>query len=101
MASPSENVSKAAGNRSDDAAKMADDIRQLRDDVAQLTEHLRDIGGRSVNRAQQAAKEGVEQVRETAEDVHSELCEMVREKPIMALALAAGVGYLFALISHR
>lgn len=101
MASPSDNVSRAADNVSDDASKMADDIRQLRDDIAQLGEHLRELGGNSVNRAQQAAKDGVEQVCETAEDVQNELCEFVRAKPIAALAVAAGVGYLFALISRR
>lgn len=104
MATPG---AKASINRDKDAAgtgdgsSMEDDIKQLREDVALLSEHIREIGGRSVYRAQKAAREGADQLRGTAEDVQEEMAEMVREKPFTAIALAAGIGYLFALISHR
>ena len=80
---------------------LESDIKQLREDVALLSDHIRELGSRSMNRAQQAATEGAEQLRGTAEDVQEEVAELVRAKPFTALALAAGIGYLFALISHR
>lgn len=104
MATPG---AKASSNRDQDAATMENgssvenDIKQLREDIALLSEHIREIGGRSVYRAQRAAMESAEQLRGTAEDYQEELAEMVREKPFTAIALAAGIGYLFALISHR
>src|SRR5690606_37365111 len=82
-------------------ASVENDIKQLREDIARLSEHMKKIGSRSVYTAQRAAKESAQQLRGTAEDYQEELAEMVREKPFTALALAAGIGYLFALISHR
>jgi len=103
MATPG---AKASSNRDQDAtmengSSVENDIKQLREDIALLSEHIREIGSRSVYRAQRAAKESAEQLRGTAEDYQEELAEMVREKPFTAIALAAGIGYLFALISHR
>jgi len=84
-----------------DGPSMENDIKQLREDIAKLSEHMKKLGSRSVYTAQRAAKEGAQQLRGTAEDYQAELAEMVREKPFTALALAAGIGYLFALISRR
>lgn len=80
---------------------LEEEIRQLREDVSQLSDHLRRISNRSVNAAQRAAKEGAEQLRGTAEDFQDELVGLVREKPLTSIAVAAAIGYLFALIAHR
>jgi len=80
---------------------VENDIKQLREDITRLSDHMKKLGSRSVYTAQKAAKEGAQQLRGTAEDYQEELAEMVREKPFTAIALAAGIGYLFALISHR
>lgn len=84
-----------------DGSSVENDIKQLREDIARLTEHMKKLGSRSVYTAQKAAKESAQQLRGTAEDYQEELAEMVREKPLTALALAAGIGYFFALISRR
>lgn len=73
---------------------LAADIQQLREDVARLTEHLRETGNRSMSRAREAAME-------SAEEWQHDLTEAVREKPITALALAAGAGWLFAMMMRR
>lgn len=88
------------------------DIRQLRADMAKLTEQLATTGEHSYSTARRAAKEGVEQLRaqgeaametlrDNARDVEEQVLATVREKPITSLAVAAGIGYLMALLSRR
>jgi ElaB/YqjD/DUF883 family membrane-anchored ribosome-binding protein len=88
------------------------DIRQLRADIAKLTEQLAKTGEHSYGTARRAASEGVEHLRaqgeaaieglrSNARDVEDQLTATVREKPITSLAIAAGVGFFFALLSRR
>lgn len=97
-----------AGAKSDIEA----DIRQLRADIAKLTEQLATTGEHSYGAARRAAKEGVEQLkvqgeaaieglRSNAKDVEEQILATVREKPITSLAIAAGMGFLLALMSRR
>ena len=64
------------------------------------------------DRQQSAAADGVEQLRAqgeaafdgmrgSAEEIEAQLIAKVREKPVTSLAIAAGVGFLFALLSRR
>lgn len=88
------------------------EIARLREDVARLTEQLSTTGEHSLSAAKRAAAEGAEQLRAKGEaamdtlranasDVEQQLTEAVREKPITALAIAAGVGFFFALLTRR
>lgn len=88
------------------------DIKQLREDVAKLTEQLSATGQHSYGAARRAASEGVEHIKAQSEaaldtlksnarDLEDQITTKVREKPITALAIAAGVGYFFAMISGR
>jgi ElaB/YqjD/DUF883 family membrane-anchored ribosome-binding protein len=98
---------------------LAADIEQLKADIAQLTEQLRltaeqlrQTGEHSYGAARRAASEGVDQLRAQGEaaldalranasDLEEQLTDKVREKPLTSLAIAAGVGYLFALLARR
>jgi len=62
--------------------------------------------------AKRAAAEGVEQLRAQGEaafdslrgnarDLEEQVLANVREKPLTSLAIAAGVGFLFAVLSRR
>lgn len=84
-----------------DAATLNADIQQLREDIALLKEHLMETGNRSVFRARKAAKDSAEQLRGSADEFQEDIAERVREKPLTAVALAAGIGYLFAMITRR
>ena len=88
------------------------DIRQLREDIARLTEQMATTGQHSYGAARRAATEGVEQLRaqgeaavqglrDNARELEDQLTTTVREKPLTALAIAAGVGYFLALLSRR
>ena len=88
------------------------DVAELRAEVAALTRQLKSLGEKSASTARKAANEGVEQLRakgearlsdlrETADDVEERVSKSVREKPITSLAIAAGVGFLFAMLARR
>jgi|APTNR8051073442_1049403.scaffolds.fasta_scaffold96802_2 ElaB/YqjD/DUF883 family membrane-anchored ribosome-binding protein len=91
---------------------LEDDIKILQKEVQRLAEQLTKTGRHSFETARKAASVGAEQIksqgesayadmRTGAENLEAQLTQAVREKPVTALAMAAGVGFLFALISRR
>lgn len=110
MATTSTKSGKDNGPRS--AEDLAADIEQLKADIAKLTELLQETGQHSYGAARRAAAEGVDQLkaqgeaameslRASANDFERQISDSVREKPMTSLAIAAGVGYLFALLARR
>ena len=105
--------SKAANNDGSRSAEdLAAEIEQLKADIAKLTEQLRTTGQHSYGAARRAAAEGVDQLwaqgeaayeglKANATDLEQQVADSVREKPFTSLAIAAGVGFLFALLSRR
>ncbi len=92
--------------------ELEDDIRQLKADIEKLTRQLAQTGQHGYGTAKRAAAEGVEQLRahgeaamdslrSNARDLEEQMVASVREKPVTSLAIAAGLGYLFALLSRR
>jgi len=73
---------------------LESDIQRLRDDITQLTAHLKQTGDNSLARAKDAA-------REQARSIEKDLEERVREKPLHALAMAAGAGFFLAMMFRR
>ncbi|KQZ80862.1 hypothetical protein ASD64_11245 [Mesorhizobium sp. Root157] len=88
------------------------DIKQLRADIEKLAKQMAKTGEHGYGTARRAASEGVEQLRtqgeaamdslrSNARDLEEQVLANVREKPVTSLAIAAGVGFLFALLSRR
>lgn len=111
MATSASRKPDAAG-ANDATQDIAADIARLREDIARLANEVSGLGRQSVNTAKRAASEGAEQLRAhgeakmaelraNARDLEDQLTETVREKPITSLAIAAGVGFLFALLTRR
>ncbi len=87
-------------------------IALLREEMALLKAQLASSGERSAAAARRAAVSGAEHLRAQGEaayedlranarDVEAQIVMTVREKPVTSLAIAAGVGFLFALIARR
>ncbi len=104
-------VNPAAGTERT-AADLDADIRQLRADIEKLARQLATTGQHGYGTARRAAAEGVENLRvqgeaamdslrSNARDLEEQVLANVREKPVTSLAIAAGVGFLFALLSRR
>ncbi|MGB3833164.1 MAG: hypothetical protein WA975_15025 [Mesorhizobium sp.] len=97
---------------SPEVSDLEADIKQLKADIEKLTKQLAATGQHGYGTARRAAAEGVEQLRvqgeaaveslrSNARDLEEQVVASVREKPVTSLAIAAGVGYLFALLSRR
>lgn len=98
-------MATAKTTKTDDAVEtpqsLEADVRQLRKDIDKLVAQLSQTGQHSYGAARKAAAVGVDQLKAQAQDLESQLVETVREKPVTALAIAAGIGYFFALLSRR
>lgn len=103
---------QAAAAVENSAAAMEAQIATLKAEIAKLRSQVASSGERSVEALKVIAQEGVQQVksqghvamqnlRENADDIEAQIVATVREKPVTSLAVAAGVGFLFALIARR
>ncbi|TKT75310.1 DUF883 family protein [Aquamicrobium sp. LC103] len=112
MATAPTRTGKSANGSKVTQEDLEADIARLRADVAQLAKQLAATGEHSVAAARKAASEGAEQlrvkgeaameaVRSNANDIEKQVTDAVREKPITALAVAAGIGFFFALLTRR
>lgn len=93
-------------------SEMEAQIEALKAEIAGLKSHISSSGERSFEAIKGIASEGIQQaktqgevamqnLRDNADDIEAQVAAAVREKPITALAMAAGVGFLFALIARR
>lgn len=108
-------MATAAGKTANESRSDSDleaDIKQLKADIEKLTKQLAKTGEHGYGTARRAATEGVEQLRaqgeaafdnlrSNAKDIEAQMMASVREKPVTSLAIAAGVGFLFALLARR
>ena len=77
------------------------EIARLRSDLASLTKQIGAAGSQSFDTAKAVAQQGVDRLRTNAQDIEEQVVARVHEKPLTALAVAAAVGYVFALINRR
>jgi ElaB/YqjD/DUF883 family membrane-anchored ribosome-binding protein len=103
---------ESSGNGTKSVPDLEADIAQLKSDLERLAAQFAKTGEHGYSTARRAAVEGaehllgqgeaaIEHLRANAKDVEAQLTANVREKPITSLAIAAGVGFLFALIARR
>ncbi|MER9444415.1 hypothetical protein NKI79_24140 [Mesorhizobium sp. M0340] len=101
-----------AGNETRTNSDIEADIAQLKADIDQLTKLLAKTGEHGYGAARRVAAESVEQLRTQGEaafdslrtnarDIEAQMIAHMREKPVTSLAIAAGVGFLFALLARR
>lgn len=88
------------------------DIRQLRADIEVLAKQLAKTGEHGYGTAKRAALKGadelktqgdaaIEALRTNAREIEDQVLASVREKPVTSLAIAAGIGFLVALLARR
>lgn len=108
-------TSKTARTGEDTKAAVEDlqaELTLLREDIARIAAQLADRGEDTVSAARRVASEGAEHLRakgeaamdalrDNATDLERQVSDAVREKPLTALAIAAGVGFFFALLTRR
>jgi ElaB/YqjD/DUF883 family membrane-anchored ribosome-binding protein len=100
------------GNGANEAPDLEADIKQLKADLEKLAKQMAATGEHGYGTARRAAAAGaehlraqgeakLEELRASAKDIEEQILATVREKPVTSLAIAAGVGYLFALLARR
>lgn len=77
----------AASNTTED---LAEQIEAIRADVQNLTSTLRRVANKQVGRAQDMAMEKA-----------GEAEEAIRQNPLSAVAIAAGLGFVFGVFTRR
>jgi ElaB/YqjD/DUF883 family membrane-anchored ribosome-binding protein len=79
---------KRAGAR--DADDLANQIDAIRADLQNLTSTVGRMAGKQINRAQDKAMESAYEAEEA-----------IRRNPLQAVAIAAGLGFLFGVFTRR
>jgi ElaB/YqjD/DUF883 family membrane-anchored ribosome-binding protein len=82
-------------------ADLEAEVSRLRDDLSKLTKQLSEAGSHSYDAAKAAAQQGVDRLRSNAQVLEEQVVDKVQQKPLQSLAIAAAVGYFFALINRR
>ncbi|RKE83583.1 hypothetical protein [Rhizobium sp. AG855] len=77
------------------------ELENLRRDIAALTQTLASFGSGKIREAGQTSQEYIESARDTLVTIEEDVEAYVRAKPFQSLAMAAGVGYVLALLSRR
>lgn len=93
-------------------SEMEAQIETLKAEIAKLTaqvqsssersyEAIKNIAQESVSQARAKGEAAIQGLRADATDIEGEIVARVREKPVTSLAVAAGVGFLVALLTRR
>ena len=85
--SPADTGKRSANPDTDDLAAQIDAIRA---DMQNLTSTVSRIGTAQMNRAQDKAKETAQEAQEA-----------IKRNPLQAVAIAAGLGFLFGVFTRR
>ena len=99
-------------NPKNETEELKAEIAKLRKEISDLAKHVSQVGDMSARTARKTASAKAEELRNQGEaafeelrsnalDYEKQLTETVREKPITSLAIAAGVGFFFALLARR
>jgi len=100
------------GTEASDIASLEADIKQLKADLEKLVKQMQQTGEHGYGAARRAAAFGADQLKAQGEAkleelragavaIEEQVLASVREKPLTSLGIAAGVGFLFALIARR
>lgn len=87
-------------------------IEQLRKEISQIASTLTEVGneklasakdkaGKLYTNAKETGEEAFSTAKEKVSNLESQMCDCVRQKPATSLAVAAGVGFLLAMLVRR
>lgn len=77
------------------------DLEALRRDIAALTQTVASFGSSKIRQAGETSQQYMDNARESIASVEEDLEAYVHARPFQSLAIAAGVGYVLALLTRR
>jgi ElaB/YqjD/DUF883 family membrane-anchored ribosome-binding protein len=90
LRSGTKKTASAAGANEMEANDMADHITAIRDEIKGLKNTVTSMANRQMGRAQDTAMEKAYEAEEA-----------IRRNPLQAVAIAAGLGFVFGIFSRR
>lgn len=101
-----------SGNENASAVDIEQNVERIRGDIATLAKSITEYGagktGEYKDRAGKATQDLAKISQETLDSLSAELAGLektvstrVREKPLQSLGIAAGVGFLIAMLARR
>lgn len=101
-----------AARADDEAASIQENIERLRGDISSLAKSISRYGtektGEYSERASKAGKDIADVSQQTLDSLHEELNRLersltshIRRKPLQSLGIAAGIGFLIAMLARR
>ncbi|WP_420961260.1 DUF883 family protein [Brucella sp. IR073] len=98
-------ILKDSSNGGEDTTDLQAQISRLKEDIAGLASAITDLGSEKVREASRSAAKTYNSARRTGEDtvnqLHDQLAQSARERPLTTIAAAAGIGFLLALMARR
>lgn len=112
MATASSKVRKIVDDASETDPDLQAQVAALKEDIANIAATIAKIGKNTARDATRSAassyetakvrgEETLDDIRLHARELEDQLAQSVRENPLTTIAVAAGVGFLLALIARR
>lgn len=87
-------------------------VEQLRSEISNIGSTLSEIGADKLNKAKNRARtmyanakeaggDTLADAKDKVSDMQEQVCHYVREKPVTSLAIAAGIGFIAAMLIRR
>lgn len=96
-------INEAVNNAEADARakELEAQIEQLKHDVAALTSTLASFGNATLHQVGDKAADAINSARTSVSAMEQDLEDKIRAKPLQSVAIAAGLGFLCALLTRR
>jgi len=109
---PRTKTAEEAAAQGGDKAAIEEQLAKIKSDIAELGETLATIGSRRVKGARneadhrihelsRAGEEAIDDLRRQLRTIERDLTDKVQDKPLQTLGIAAGLGFLAALVLRR
>ena len=88
-----------------DFGEVRDQIEQLRKDITALSSSLASAGASSVGKAEndimKTSQQAVDNVAKEIGSLESDLVSQIRDYPVRSIGIAAGIGFLAAMLTRH
>lgn len=103
---------RGTSNRGASESDLAREVEGLRDELLALTERFSSLSGAGIRTASEFTREKTAEARDRGETAYAEMsaraseferqaADSIRRHPLQALGIAAGVGFLAAILTRR
>lgn len=97
--------SKDQAHLDPDASDIGEQMTRLRDDLGALTKTVAEFGGNKVEKTgrdlAKTSQDAIDTVRAEVSSIEHDIRQTIRDKPLQAIGIAVGIGFLASLLMRR